>query len=282
MRRAGRDRGVDGRRALRCSCRAWPIATTGARSQPPMHGARTTRTPSPSRLCRSASSVRGAGELAAEAVADPHGQRRRRLLVIHDDVEMGVERGDLVDLDKRQPHLLGQRRQMAGDADSRNGPAADADARSTGRGGARAPRAAPAPRRAPPGRPGGPSDGRARAAAPSPDECAGRALAVRHCWCSKPLSRIGGRGRARCAAREGEGLAHSADPPPHPHPPPRAGGERVIRCGESWVRASMLNRLLLAQVGDLVLAVAEPAEDLVGVLAQKRRAFHLDRRVLTG
>ena len=26
---------------------------------------------------------------------------------------MGVERGDLVDLDQRQPHLLGQRRQMA-------------------------------------------------------------------------------------------------------------------------------------------------------------------------
>ena len=26
---------------------------------------------------------------------------------------MGVERGDLVDLDQREPHLLGQRRQMA-------------------------------------------------------------------------------------------------------------------------------------------------------------------------
>ncbi len=26
---------------------------------------------------------------------------------------MGVERGDLVDLDQRQPHLLGERRQMA-------------------------------------------------------------------------------------------------------------------------------------------------------------------------
>ena len=54
-----------------------------------------------------------AGKLAAEAVAHPHRHRGRRLLVIHDDVEMGVERGDLVDLDQRQPHLLGERRQMA-------------------------------------------------------------------------------------------------------------------------------------------------------------------------
>ena len=57
--------------------------------------------------------LRRTGEFAAEAVADPHGQRRRRLLVVHDDVKMGVERGDLVDLDECQPHLLGQRRQMA-------------------------------------------------------------------------------------------------------------------------------------------------------------------------
>ena len=55
-----------------------------------------------------------AGQLAAEAVADPYRQRRRRRFVIHDDVEMSVERGDLVDLDQRQPHLLGQCRQMAG------------------------------------------------------------------------------------------------------------------------------------------------------------------------
>ena len=48
-----------------------------------------------------------------EAVADPHRHRRRRFLVVHDDVEMGVERGDLVDLDKGEPHLLGQCRQMA-------------------------------------------------------------------------------------------------------------------------------------------------------------------------
>ena len=69
--------------------------------------------PSPSRLVQIAQQRRRSGEFAAEAVADPHRQRRRRLLVVHDDVEMGVERGDLVDLDKGQPHLLGERRQMA-------------------------------------------------------------------------------------------------------------------------------------------------------------------------
>ncbi len=41
-----------------CSCSAWPIATTGALSQPPMHGARTTRTRPPSRLCRLAQQLR--------------------------------------------------------------------------------------------------------------------------------------------------------------------------------------------------------------------------------
>ena len=78
-----------------------------------MQGARTTRTPSPSLPRRLVEQLRRAGELAAQAVADPHRQRRRRRLAIHDDVEMGVERGDLVDLDQGEPHLLGQRRQMA-------------------------------------------------------------------------------------------------------------------------------------------------------------------------
>ncbi len=55
----------------------------------------------------------GAGEFAAEAVAHPHRYRRRRALVVHDDVEMGVERGDLVDLDQGEAHLLGQRRHVA-------------------------------------------------------------------------------------------------------------------------------------------------------------------------
>ena len=78
-----------------------------------MQGARTTRTPSPSRPRRLVEQLRRAGQLAAQAVADPHGQRRRRRLVVHDDVEMSVERGDLVDLDEREPHLLGERREMA-------------------------------------------------------------------------------------------------------------------------------------------------------------------------
>ncbi len=55
---------------------------------------------------------RRAGQLAAQAVAHPHGQRGRWRLAVHDDVEMGIERGDLVDLDEGEPHLLGERRQM--------------------------------------------------------------------------------------------------------------------------------------------------------------------------
>ena len=39
-----------------CSCSAWPMAATGALWQPPMQGARTTRTPGPSRAGSSASS----------------------------------------------------------------------------------------------------------------------------------------------------------------------------------------------------------------------------------
>jgi hypothetical protein len=57
--------------------------------------------------------LRRAGELAAEAVAHTHRHWQRRFLVVHDDVEMGVERGNLVDFDQRQPHLLGKGGQMA-------------------------------------------------------------------------------------------------------------------------------------------------------------------------
>ena len=53
-------------------------------------------------------------QFAGEAVADAHREGRGRRLAVHDDVEMGVERGDLVDLDQRQPHLGRQRDQMAG------------------------------------------------------------------------------------------------------------------------------------------------------------------------
>src|SRR5215831_3685085 len=40
-----------------------------------------------------------------------------------------------------------------------------------------------------------------------------------------------------------------------------------------------LDRPFLVHRRDLVLAVAEPIEDLVGVLAEQRRTLHLDRRV---
>ena len=50
---------------------------------------------------------RRSGEFTAQAVANPHGKQRRRRLAVHDDVEMSIERGDLVDLDEGEPHLLG-------------------------------------------------------------------------------------------------------------------------------------------------------------------------------
>src|SRR6266851_4940189 len=55
-----------------------------------------------------------AEERTGQAVADAHGDGRRRRLPIHHDVKMGVERGDLVDLDESQFHLVSQRRQVAG------------------------------------------------------------------------------------------------------------------------------------------------------------------------
>ena len=54
-----------------------------------------------------------AGQRTGEAVAHPNRDRRRRSLLIHDDVEMGVERGDLVHLCQGEPHLLGKRDEMA-------------------------------------------------------------------------------------------------------------------------------------------------------------------------
>ena len=50
---------------------------------------------------------------AGEAVANPDRDRRRRRLAVHDDVEMGIEGGDLVDLDERKPHLVRERHEMA-------------------------------------------------------------------------------------------------------------------------------------------------------------------------
>jgi len=56
----------------------------------------------------------GTEKSAGETVADPHGQSRRRLLAIHDDIEMRIEGRDLEDLDEGELHLLGERRQMTG------------------------------------------------------------------------------------------------------------------------------------------------------------------------
>ena len=78
-----------------------------------MHGARMTRTWPPSRLCRAASN---AGAPASSQLRLSHTRTVSGgggALVVHDDVEMGVERGDLVDLDQGEPHLLGERRHVA-------------------------------------------------------------------------------------------------------------------------------------------------------------------------
>ena len=53
-----------------------------------------------------------AGEHAANRVADPDRQRRRRGLSFFDDIEMIVKGRDLVDLGLRHAHFLRQRRQV--------------------------------------------------------------------------------------------------------------------------------------------------------------------------
>ena len=55
-----------------------------------------------------------AGELAREAVADPHRDRRRRRLALGQHVEVRVERRGLVHLRHRQPHLVRERGEMRG------------------------------------------------------------------------------------------------------------------------------------------------------------------------
>src|SRR6516165_5255249 len=54
-----------------------------------------------------------AGEFTTQAVAYSNRELGRWRFAIHDDVEMSVERGDLVHLDEREPHLLGERREVA-------------------------------------------------------------------------------------------------------------------------------------------------------------------------
>jgi hypothetical protein len=78
-----------------------------------MHGARTTLMRAGSSPVSSCSRSRSAPEhRAGDAVADPDRQRRGRRLALPDDVEVGVERRDLVGLGLRHPHLLGQRREV--------------------------------------------------------------------------------------------------------------------------------------------------------------------------
>ena len=98
---------------LACSCSAWPKAATGALWQPPMQGARTTRTPGPSRAGSWREEVVRSHQRAGEAVADANGEGRRLGLAVHHDVEMRIERCDLVHLDEGELHLLGERREMA-------------------------------------------------------------------------------------------------------------------------------------------------------------------------
>ena len=78
-----------------------------------MQGARITRTPGPKLGRQGGEQGFGAHHRARQAVANPDRQGRRRRLVLHDDVEMGVERGDLIHLGHRQAHLGGKRREMA-------------------------------------------------------------------------------------------------------------------------------------------------------------------------
>ena len=112
-----------------------------------MQGARTTRTSARVEpIAQRRQQLLRAHQLAGQAVADPDRQRRRRRLALLDHVEMGVEGRDLVDLGLRQPHLLGERREMRGARGGRSGPGSGAGARSAGRAGAAGRRAARAPR----------------------------------------------------------------------------------------------------------------------------------------
>jgi len=55
-----------------------------------------------------------AQHLAGQAIADADRQRRGRRLAVIDDVEVGVEGGDLINLRHRQFHGVGERHQVPG------------------------------------------------------------------------------------------------------------------------------------------------------------------------
>ena len=94
-----------------CAC---PTAQTGARSQAPMHGARTTRTFGPSLPGSVASSLSAPAIAQDSEFADAHRDRRRRRLAFLHDIEMRVEGGDLIDLGLRQLHFSGERGHVRG------------------------------------------------------------------------------------------------------------------------------------------------------------------------
>ncbi len=104
---------ADRRRPARCGSRPCRARAPRGRSAPSCAGS------SASNFCAPISSqVRLSHTRTVSA--------RRRRLAVHDDVEMRVERRDLVDLDQRQPHLLRQRREMARMEATDICPAADA------------------------------------------------------------------------------------------------------------------------------------------------------------
>ena len=50
----------------------------------------------------------GARQHAGQGLADSYRHRRRPPFAVADDIEMGIERGDFINLGHRQPHFLGQ------------------------------------------------------------------------------------------------------------------------------------------------------------------------------
>ena len=128
-----------------CSMARWPTTATGADSHRPTQGPRTTRTSGPRPPASSARSRSAPEQRAGQAVADPDRPPRRAGLAVADDVEVGVERGDLVDLGQRQAHLLGQGGEVALEL-TPVGPGSGAGARSADRGGSGGRPARPGPR----------------------------------------------------------------------------------------------------------------------------------------
>ena len=128
----------------RSDCR--PTTAAGACSQRPMHGAPITRTSAVAAFVSAARSASRAGHLARQRFADAHGDRRRRRFAFLHDVEVVIERRDLVDLGLREAHLLRQRGEVRRRQVAVARPGSGAGVRSAGRDGAARRRAARARR----------------------------------------------------------------------------------------------------------------------------------------